>query len=148
MICAELKTTVNSELQNLTLVRSRQLGSREKRATTGKSKFWTFVQLGILNRELGPLSRATTWRSLISSWLNFFCVFCFESTINLGSVIVSSQTTMGYSIFQVLFFSRCSYPERLKRGLSAFLKGTWTYVSRSWLRDSYQQPLVYWTKHS
>jgi hypothetical protein len=39
MICASLKTTVNSELQNLTFVSSRQLGILEKRATTGKIIF-------------------------------------------------------------------------------------------------------------
>jgi hypothetical protein len=39
MICAKLKTTVNLELRNLTLVIFRQLGTGEKRAPTGEMRF-------------------------------------------------------------------------------------------------------------
>jgi hypothetical protein len=36
-----------------------------------EKSFWTVIQLGIPSRELWPLSRAPTWRSLMS-WFDRF----------------------------------------------------------------------------
>ena len=80
MTSAAFKTTGNSEISDFSEFKTTG-NSGKKLAQTGKI---TVIQLGILYWELGPLSRATTWRPMTSLWSDvfFWVPSCLESTIN------------------------------------------------------------------
>ena len=69
MICALIKATVNSELQNLTLVSLRQLGTLENRATTGTIRF-----------ELSSNSGLFLELRLEDHWCHHYSTFFFQSS--------------------------------------------------------------------
>jgi hypothetical protein len=79
MTSAAFKTPGNSEPRN---VRFQWVQDNwelwKKRSSDWENTFWTVIQLRIPSRELGPLSRAQTWRSL-TSW---FCLVFAKSQLS------------------------------------------------------------------